>query len=407
MDLAVKDVQRHLGKFAATIVGVGLLLAIVLIMNGIYEGNIGDGVWLIDNVDTDLWIVERNRGGPFNEQSRMPEDAYKSVAATPGVAQASPFITYAVQREVGGRSQQFTIIGYDVFGGLGGPGRIVAGRTMGRAHYEMVADQKLGLKLGQTVRLGVHDYTVVGLTKGAVDSGGNPLAYLSLPDAQEVLYQQDNRAIELQRAASLKTLERAGFLPGEAQKLLPLVSPQTDTVSAVLVRLAPGADPRQVTRRIEDWLYYSVYTTAQERDLMLQGRLKKMTAILETVPLPAGRGVHCHHRAAGLCAHYREDSGHRHPQADGSHQLGDRAPDSRAIPGADRGQLRLRLRGGEPHLREVSTYAGVHPVRNAAHLRRHVRGRGARQPARHLARAAHPTFAGAGGLTWRCSRSRD
>jgi putative ABC transport system permease protein len=280
MDLAAKDVQRHLGKFAATIVGVGLLLTIVLIMNGIYRGNLGDGVWLIDNVDTDLWVVERNRGGPFNEQSRIPEDAYKSVATTPGVARASPFITYTVQREVGDLSQQFTIIGYDAFGGLGGPGRIVAGRTIGRAHYEMVADGKLGLGLGQTVRLGVHDYTVVGLTKGAVDAGGNPLAYLSLPDAQEVLYQQDNRAIEAQRAASLKTLGRAGLLPDQAQKLLPLISPQTDTVSAVLVRLSPGADPQQVSRRIQDWLYYSVYTTAQERDLMLQGRLKKMTAIL-------------------------------------------------------------------------------------------------------------------------------
>jgi len=280
MDLATKDVQRHLGKFAATIVGVGLLLTIVLIMNGIYRGNIGDGVWLIDNVDTDLWVVERNRGGPFNEQSRMPEDAYKSVAATPGVAQASPFITYAVQRDVGGRSQQFTIIGYDVLGGLGGPSQILAGRTLRRAHYEMVADQKLGLQLGQTVRLGVHDYTVVGLTKGAVDSGGNPLVYLSLPDAQEVLYQQDNRALDAQRAASLKTLERAGYLPEQAKRLLPLVSPQIDTVSAVLVRLSPGADPQQVTRHIQDWLYYSVYTTAQERDLMLQGRLKKMTAIL-------------------------------------------------------------------------------------------------------------------------------
>ncbi|MEX2441283.1 MAG: ABC transporter permease, partial [Pontimonas sp.] len=280
MDLAVKDVQRHFGKFAATIVGVGMLLTIVLFMNGIFQGNMADGVWLIDHTDTDLWVVERNRGGPFNEQSRIPEDGYKSVAATPGVAHASPFITYAVQREVAGLSQQFTIIGYDVFGGLGGPGGIVAGRTIQRAHYEMVADQKLGLHLGQTVRLGVHDYTVVGLTNGAVDSGGNPLVYLSLPDAQEVLYQQDNRAIDAQRAATLKTLEQAGYLPEQAQRLLPLVSPQTDTVSAVLVRLSPGADPQTVMRHIRDWLYYNVYTTAQERDLLLEGRLRRMTAVL-------------------------------------------------------------------------------------------------------------------------------
>ena len=64
MDLAVRDIRRHLGKFAATIAGVGMLLAIVLVMNGIYQGNIQDGVWLIDNTGTDLWVVERGRGSP-------------------------------------------------------------------------------------------------------------------------------------------------------------------------------------------------------------------------------------------------------------------------------------------------------------------------------------------------------
>src|SRR3990172_4763291 len=130
MDLAIKDVQRHAGKFLATIVGVGLLMAIVLIMNGIFQGNTSDGVWLIDNTATDLWVVEYRRGGPFNEQSRIPAEAWKSVAATPGVAKASPYITYAVQREVAGREQHFTLIGYDVFGGLGGPGRLVEGRAI-------------------------------------------------------------------------------------------------------------------------------------------------------------------------------------------------------------------------------------------------------------------------------------
>ncbi|MCW9088000.1 MAG: ABC transporter permease [Gammaproteobacteria bacterium] len=280
MDLAVKDVRRHLGKFLATIAGVGMLVAIVLIMNGIFQGNIADGIWLIDNTRADLWVVERDRGGPFNESSRIPTDSYRSVAATPGVAQASPFISYAVQREIGGREQQFTIIGYDVFGGLGGPGRIVAGRPIRRAHYELVADQKLGLSLGQRVRLGVHDYTVVGVTRGAVDSGGNPLAYLSLPDAQEVLYQQDNRALDVQRARDRQRLEEAGYLPAEVNRLLPLLGGGSTTISAVLVVLEPGADRAAVPRHIERWLYLSAYTTEQERDLMLEGKLKKMTAIL-------------------------------------------------------------------------------------------------------------------------------
>lgn len=280
MDLAVKDVRRHLGKFTATIFGVGLLFAIVLIMNGIFAGNVADGVWLIENTDTDLWVVERDRGGPFNESSRLPEDAYRSVAAAPGVARASPYITYGVQREIRGREQQYTIIGYDVFGGLGGPGRIVAGRSIERAHYEMVADRKLGVALGERVRLGRHEYAVVGLTNGAVDTGGNPLVYLSLPDAQEAQYQQDNRALEAASAATLRRLEAAGNTPQQARRLLPLLSGNTDTINAVLVRLRPGADPREVSQHIRDWLYFNVYTSAEEIDLMVAGRLKRMSAIL-------------------------------------------------------------------------------------------------------------------------------
>ena len=280
MELALKDIRRHLGKFIATIVGVAMLLAIVLVMNGIYQGNIADGVWLIENTATDLWVVERGRGGPFNESSRMPLDGYKSVAATPGVAQASPLVLYTAQRRLGGAEHQFTLIGFDVFGGLGGPGRIVAGRSITAAHYEMVADRKLGLALGERVTLGDDRYTVVGITHGAVDASGNPLVYLSLPDAQKVQFEQDKRALTAARAANLRQLEAQGIRGEQAQRLLPLLGGSTGTINAVLVRLAPGADRAAVAQHIRDWLYFNVYTTDEERTLMLEGRLRRFSAVL-------------------------------------------------------------------------------------------------------------------------------
>jgi putative ABC transport system permease protein len=280
MDLALRDIRRHVGKFVATIVGVGMLLAIVLVMNGIYRGNIFDGIWLIENTSADLWVVELGRGGPFNESSRMPGDAHKSVATTPGVARASPFIAYAAQRELAGASQQFTIVGYDVFGGLGGPGRLAAGRTIEAPHWEAVADSRLGLQLNEEFSLGSHRYTVVGLTRGAVDPAGNPVIYLSLPDAQEVLYQQDSHALVASRAANAKRLERAGYSSAEAAKLLPLLAASTSTVNAVLVQVSGGTDVDAVRTHIERWLHFSGYTTSEERDLMLEGRLKKMSAVL-------------------------------------------------------------------------------------------------------------------------------
>ena len=280
MELAFKDIRRHLGKFLATIAGVAMLLSIVLVMNGIYRGNIADGVWLIESIGTDLWVVERGRGGPFNEPSRMPLDSTKSVAATPGVARASPLVLYTAQRELGGGSQQFTIVGYDVFGGAGGPGRLVEGRAIAAPRYEMVADRKLGLRLGASVPLGGDAYTVVGITGGAVDSGGNPLVYLSLPDAQKVQYEQDDRALTAARAANLQRLLKAGYGEDQAARVLPLLSAAAPGINAVLVTLAPGAHPQDVARNIRDWLYFNVYTTGEERDLMLEGRLSRASAVL-------------------------------------------------------------------------------------------------------------------------------
>jgi putative ABC transport system permease protein len=280
MELALKDIRRHLGRFLATIAGVAMLLTIVLVMNGIYQGNIRDGVWLIDNTATDLWVVERGRGGPFNEASRMPLDSYKSIAATPGVLRASPLALYTAQRDINGREQQFTIVGYDIFAGAGGPGRLVQGRSIGAPHYEMVADQKLGLRLGDRVPLGIDSYRVVGITRGAVDSGGNPLIYLALPDAQKVQFEQDRRAIEAAAAANLQRLDRSGYSPDQAARLLPLIAGSTNTVNAVLVTLAPGMDRAIVAGHIRDWLYFNVYTSTEERALMLEGRLSRMSAVL-------------------------------------------------------------------------------------------------------------------------------
>jgi putative ABC transport system permease protein len=281
MDLAIRDLKLHKGRFLATIIGVGFLFTIVLIMNGVYRGNIYEGTALIAHTGPDLWVVERDRGGPFNEQSSMPEFFHYSVAAVPGVAQASPFIYYPVERQIRGESRRFSIIGYDVFGGMGGPRELIQGRAITQAHYEMVAHEKLGVKLGERVPLGLHTFTVVGLTREAVATDGEPLVYLSLADAQEFLFQRDNQEIRNQRERQKRSLLGAGGMtPQEAERLLPRLQPDTRTVNAILVKLAPGADPVQVAQHITDWLYFSVFTTQEEIDLVVKGRLARMSAQL-------------------------------------------------------------------------------------------------------------------------------
>ncbi len=278
MDLAVYDLKLHKGRFIATIIGVGLLFTIVLAMNGLYRGNIYEGLAVIKATNPDLWVVERHRGGPFNEQSTLAEYYYYSIQAIPGVEKAAPFIYYTVERQINNKSRHFSIIGYDIFNGLGGPKKIVAGRGLQQAHYEMVADKKLGVQLGEQVTLGLHTYTVVGLTQGAIDTNGDPLVFLSLPDAQEIVFQKDNEEVRAQRQRLARTLNIQKNLSSLAvANLAGSLAPDTHIINAVLVLLKPGADRAAVAANIKDWLYFSVLTTEEEIQLMLKGRLAGMT----------------------------------------------------------------------------------------------------------------------------------
>ena len=162
--------------------------------------------------------------------------------------------------------------------GLGGPQGLWPAGAYGRPIMKWWLIRNWACKLGDQVTLGLHTYTVVGLTQGAIDTNGDPLVFLSLPDAQEVAYQKDNEEVRTQRARLARTLGgQKSLSPAAAANLAAALAPDTHIINAVLVNLKPGADPNAVAQNIEQWLYFSVYTTDQEIQLMLKGRLAGMT----------------------------------------------------------------------------------------------------------------------------------
>jgi putative ABC transport system permease protein len=65
--------------------------------------------------------------------------------------------------------------------------------------------------------------------------------------------------------------------PGATANLAAALAPDTHIINAVLVHLKPGADRVTVANHIRQWLYFSVYTTPDEIQLMLKGKLAGMT----------------------------------------------------------------------------------------------------------------------------------
>ena len=86
MNLAAKDIQHNLGRFALTVFGIGMMLMIVMGMGGIYRGLVEDATLLVERIGADLWVVQRDTRGPFAEVSRVPKTLVYRVLAVPGVS---------------------------------------------------------------------------------------------------------------------------------------------------------------------------------------------------------------------------------------------------------------------------------------------------------------------------------
>lgn len=269
ISLAGRDILHAWGKFAFTGVGLGLLIGVTLVMAGVYRGMVQDGKALLDNSGADLWVVQRDTLGPYAESSSLPDDVYRSLLNLPGVERAANVTYLTMQVRQGDRDVRAMVVGLAPTRSWGDPGwppYLVAGRHITRSHDEAVADLATGFRLGETIELRRNRYTVVGLTQRMVSSGGDPMVFIPLKDAQDAQFSKDNDAIRRSRARDALTAP-----PGLPASTAPAES-ATRTVNAVLVRLAPTAEAEDVARLIRDWKRFGVHTRA-DMEAILIGKL--------------------------------------------------------------------------------------------------------------------------------------
>ena len=268
INLASRDILHGWGKFVLTGVGLGLLIGLTLSMAGIYRGLVDDGVVLLDNAGADLWVVQRDTLGPYAEPSSVRDDAYRSLLGLPGVAEAGNVTYLTMLVSHAGGEARVMLVGFQP-GHPGEPDRLVAGRPVTRSHYEAIADLRAGIALGERVRIRRHEYTVVGLTQRMVSSGGDPMIFIPLKDAQEVQFQKDNDALvnERARTAANPALNRPG-VPGLLEAVQASQAASRN-VNVVMLRLAPGADAVEVADRIRRWKHLEAYTRDDMNEILV------------------------------------------------------------------------------------------------------------------------------------------
>lgn len=282
MNLAIQDIRHNVGRFVLTAVGIGLLLMIVMGMSGIYRGMIDDALVVLDHIGADLWVVQSGTRGPFAEISRVPANLEHRLLAVPGVASARGFVSHNVQRERQGKPLRMNVMGLSWPSDKGEWVHLITGRPLAQAHYEMIADESLGLDLREKNVLGKNTYTVVGLTKGMVSTGGDGLAFFTLQDAQAIQFDLPGEAIRIERAARVE--RGRGLDVGRVQPLLldrgaglssgipAIASPM---VSAITVRVAESVDPRAVAEVIAAWPDITVHSRDDQERLLIHGMIDR------------------------------------------------------------------------------------------------------------------------------------
>jgi putative ABC transport system permease protein len=278
ISLAGRDILHSWGKFVLTGFGLGLLIGVTLTMAGVYRGMVDDARALLNNSSADLWVVQQDTQGPYAESSSLRDDVVRSVLGIPGVERASnvTYLTMQVRRTnldgagpaAAGDDVRAMVVGFEP-GQLGEPGYLLAGRQITRSHYEAVADVRAGFVLGDRIRIRRHDYTVVGLTRRMVSSGGDPMVFIPLKDAQEAQFLKDNEAIvnERARTATNPSLNRPG-VPGLLEAIQASQASNRN-VNAILVQVQPGIDAEAVAEPVRRWKHLEAFTRAQMEEILV------------------------------------------------------------------------------------------------------------------------------------------
>ena len=257
MNLAYYDIKHNLLRFVLTNFGLSLLLGIVIMMTGVYGGMIDDALKQARAANADLWVVEASTNGPFAESSRIPGDTRELVARVYGVERAGAVTYQSIQTELNGKPLRLFLIGFES-GRPGGPHKLVAGRDILRDHYEIIVDRSARLRLGQEVPLGTrgHKFTVVGLTRDNVTSSGDPVAYVTLHDAQALQF-------EFAPPAQRREVARGGALQ------------TSDQINAVVAKVSPYLPVAEVAAALTRWKHLTALTQAQQETLLSEFVIEK------------------------------------------------------------------------------------------------------------------------------------
>jgi putative ABC transport system permease protein len=297
--IALRDLQWRSRRVAIAIVGSALVLALALVMSGLSAGFENESGRTVRLARATSWIVDSGGTGPFLQPTPLPAYVVKAIVDQVGPEHASPLLfgRQSVRRHDGseiGDHQHINLVGA-VPGHLGSP-QVTRGAALDN-HGEAVVDASLDINLGELVTLGTTSFRVVGFVSGARLLAGVPNVYVTLADAQQLMFGGQrlvttvvtDRPVELPVGTKMLTNSQAqtdGLRPVvNAQKTIAMVRSLLWLVAALIVGSVMYLSVLERTKDV------AVLKGMGARSASLVGSMMFQAAVLGGIAAAIGAGL--------------------------------------------------------------------------------------------------------------------
>jgi putative ABC transport system permease protein len=207
--VARRNILDDRRRLAISTLGVGLAVALILLLEGLWGGVLAGISAYPDRVGASLFV--REPGTMVLTEGAIPLSTFAAIQAIPGVQRADPVIAKYVILDLHGTKEALSVIGFQP-GAMGGPWEITAGRTV-EAGDEVVMDQSLatdhGIGVGDTLAVQGQPFRVVGLSSRTRTFTGGGFVFVSLEAAERLFGESRTATFILVRTSSPASVEAA------------------------------------------------------------------------------------------------------------------------------------------------------------------------------------------------------
>jgi len=155
-------------RLAVSVLGVGAAIGLVLLLQGLWNGQLVQITAYEDHAGADLFVAQSGTESILGDRSAVPLTALAELAAIPQIQQADPVHIHYTVFDLHGEKEFVLLVGSDP-GGLGGPWELSNGRqaqTVGEAVLDRTFAEEHDLEVGSEFQMGGRTFRTVGLSEG-------------------------------------------------------------------------------------------------------------------------------------------------------------------------------------------------------------------------------------------------